>query len=111
MEDSTNHSKHDESDEPFLPCVYYDEAIEDIEERFTLIAQRISEQLEDRKSTSTALAAHKAKADELNKIPITEKIRVAILGGAGAGKSSLLNAVTGKPDLAKSVSFHSPTNL
>lgn len=111
VEDSASYPKHDESKEPFPSCVYYDEAIEDIEERFTLIAQRIFEQLEDRKSSSTVLAVHKAKADELSDIPSTEKIRIAILGGAGAGKSSLLNAVTGKPDLAKSVSLHFQANL
>ena len=106
VEDNANHPKHDESDEAFPPCAYYDEEIEDIEERFSLIPQRIFEILEDHKSSSTALAAHKEKADELSEIPITEKIRIAILGGAGAGKSSLLNAVTGKPDLAKSVSCY-----
>jgi hypothetical protein len=106
IEDNTNYPKHDESDEPFPPCVYYDEAIDDIEERFTLIAQRIYELLEGRNSSSKSLAAHKNKADELGEMPSTELIRIAILGGAGAGKSSLLNAVTAKPDLAKSVSFH-----
>ena len=111
VEDSASYPKHDESKEPFPSCVYYDEAIEDIEERFTLIAQRIFEQLEDRKSSSTVLAVHKAKADELSDVPSTEKIRIAILGGAGAGKSSLLNAVTGKPDLAKSVSPRFQANL
>ena len=111
VEDSTNYPKHDESDEPFPSCVYYDDGIEDIKERFSLIAQRIFEQLEDRKSSSKALAARKAKAEELSEIPGTEKIRIAILGGAGAGKSSLLNAVTGKPDLAKSVSLRFQTDL
>jgi chromosomal replication initiation ATPase DnaA len=107
VEESANYPKHEESDEPFPHCAYYDEAIEDIEERFTLIPQRIFELLADRRSSSTALVAYKDKADELGEIPCTEKMRIAILGGAGAGKSSLLNAVTGKPDLAKSVSLRS----
>lgn len=103
-EENANHPKHDESDEPFPSCAYYDDATKDIEERLTSIAERVYELLEDRESDSKALLSHRQKAKELSKIPVTEKIRVAILGGAGAGKSSLLNAVTGKPDLAKSVS-------
>jgi ABC-type glutathione transport system ATPase component len=104
-EDNANHPKHQESDEPFPACAYYDEAIEDVEEQLTSIAERVQALLEDHNSSSKVLVAHKRKANELSDMPPTEKMRIAILGGAGAGKSSLLNAVTGKPDLAKSVSI------
>jgi ABC-type glutathione transport system ATPase component len=105
VEDSANHPKHDESDEPFPACAYYDEAIEDLNEKLTSIAERIHDVMEEHDSSSAVFAVHKGKAEDLSKFPITDKMRIAILGGAGAGKSSLLNAVTGKHDLAKSVRF------
>jgi predicted GTPase len=107
VEDNANYPKHDESDEPFPACAYYDEVVDDIDEKLTSIAERVYDLLEEHNSSSATFAAHKSKAEELSKIPNTEKIRIAILGGAGAGKSSLLNAITGKHDLAKSVSSHS----
>jgi predicted GTPase len=52
---------------------------------------------------SKLLDIHMAKAKELCSFPETDRVRIAILGSAGVGKSSLLNAVTSIPGLAKSV--------
>jgi hypothetical protein len=111
VDDDANHPVHHESDEPLPPCAYYDEVTEEAVQQLTSIAERIHVLLEDHNSGSKLLAAHKENAKELSEVPSTKKIKIAILGGAGAGKSSLLNAVTGKPDLAKSVNICSKSYL
>lgn len=95
---------HDESSEPFPPCAIYDQGIKDLEKIITGIPQRFVGLMSNQKCKSATLQAHVEKAKNLTAIPEAEKSRIAILGGAGAGKSSLLNVVTGQPDMAKSVS-------
>lgn len=45
------------------------------------------------------------RAEELRRVPTTERLTIAMLGDAGVGKSSLLNAIADTKDLAKSVSY------
>jgi hypothetical protein len=93
---------HDESAEPFPKCAVYDNDVKAIEERVTAIAQQILSKVEEHGSST--LKSYTSKAQELCDLPTAPKLRIAILGRAGAGKSSLVNAITGKVDLAESVS-------
>lgn len=95
---------HEEANEPFPQCAIYDDAIAELEEKVASISQRVSDCLEAHGCTSKIVKDLLSTAENLSETPATKKIMIAILGGAGVGKSSLLNAVTGKPDLAKSVS-------
>lgn len=98
-----NATTYDESQEPFPACVVYDSGIEDIKKRLTLIPNAILQILPKDSIKSKSLNMHIAKAKEISEFPKTAGIKIAILGNAGAGKSSLLNAVTDVPELAKSV--------
>lgn len=95
---------HDEDSEPFPQCAIYDDAIEDIEEKVSSIAERVESRLSAHNSNSKTVGNYLSTAENLSCPPEAKKIRIAILGGAGVGKSSILNAVIGKRDLAKSVS-------
>jgi len=108
IEDISEIPSHDELAEPFPKCAVYDDDTEAIEERITAITQLVLDGLEEHDCLSKALKSHISEAQKLCDLPKTRKLRIATLGCAGAGKSSLLNAVTGKPDLAQSVS---PTSL
>lgn len=95
---------HDEDSEPLPQCAICDDAIEDIEEKVSSIAERVESLLSAHNSNSKTVGDYLSTAENLSCPPEPKKIRIAILGGAGVGKSSLLNAVIGKSDLAKSVS-------
>ena len=93
-----------EDDEPFSACAVYDDDMDDLQEKVIDIPDRIVDRLHDNGCNSQSLESHLNKAANLQDLPKPDRMRIAILGGAGAGKSSLLNAVTGQPDLANSVS-------
>jgi GTPase SAR1 family protein len=95
---------HDDSKEPFPECAIYDADIRKIEERITVLPKNVLSQLTKHDCLGQALKLHTSRAEKLTTLPQTPKLRIAILGCAGAGKSSLLNAITGKADLAKSLS-------
>jgi predicted GTPase len=93
---------HDESAEPLPKCAVYDGDARAIQKKVTAIPQQVLDELE--KHGCLSLKSHIVEAQRLCDPPKITKLRIAILGCAGSGKSSLLNAITGKADLAKSVS-------
>ena len=104
IEEMAEIPSHDESAEPFPKCAVYDDDAECIEERATAITQQALNGLEEHHCVSKAHKSHTSKAQKLCDLPKTLKLKVGILGDAGVGKSELVNAITGKPDLAQSVS-------
>lgn len=95
---------YSEDQEPLPRRACYDEDIEGITKRLSDIAKKAHELFTESANKSKTAAAHKVRADQLQVLPDTGKLRVAILGDAGTGKSSLLNSLTDTPELAKSVS-------
>jgi hypothetical protein len=94
---------YDESQELFPACAIYDAEIYGVKKRLTSIPQQVLSILQENSIKSKLLDMHMAKAKVLCTFPETDRVRIAILGSAGVGKSSLLNAVTNIPGLAKSV--------
>lgn len=95
---------YSEATEPLPERACYDKDIEGIKKRLSVIAKRAHELFATSPNTSKTATTHKTRANNLQVLPDTGKLRVAILGGAGTGKSSLLNSLTDTPELAKSVS-------
>jgi GTPase SAR1 family protein len=102
IEEAPDIPTHDDSAEPFPKCAIYDDKIKAIEENITAISQKALAKLEEHGCLS--LKPYISRAQKTCNLPETPKMRIAIIGSAGAGKSSLLNAITGKADLAKSLS-------
>lgn len=104
VQEFDDHPTHDEANEPFPPYAIYDRRIGGLQERLIAIPRRFMTLATEHECKSTIAQKHINQANELLTIPEPEKYRIAILGVAGAGKSSLLNAVTGEPNMAKAVS-------
>jgi len=102
IEEFSDIPTYDELAEPFPKYPIYDDKIDDIKKGITAISRQVLDRLQEYGCSS--LKSYTSKAQELCDIPETPKMKIAILGCAGAGKSSLLNAITGKADLAKSLS-------
>lgn len=83
----------------------FDPALQGIAKKVLKIPHQLLDQFPQRdQKTSIILGAHIDRAEELRRVPTTERLTIAMLGDAGVGKSSLLNAIADTKDLAKSVS-------
>lgn len=105
-EDGLDIPPHNEAMESFPEHAIYDNSIDDIKEKLTGIPPLVYNALAQHDCKSKQLQNLAAKAGDLSTYPNTKVLRVAVLGTAGTGKSSLLNSITDIPDLAKSVSQH-----
>lgn len=94
---------YDESQELFPACTIYNDGIPEIKTRLTRIPEELLTNLSADDIKSKSLNMHIATAKSICIYSDTDRVKIAILGRAGAGKSSLVNTVTNIPDLAKSV--------
>lgn len=103
LEDGLDFAPHNEAMESFPKHAIYDVSIDSIRARLAGIPPRILRALEQHDCKTKQLQTLSLKAGDLSSYPTTRIMRVAVLGTAGTGKSSLLNCITDIPDLAKSV--------
>ncbi|OQN99565.1 hypothetical protein B0A48_14707 [Cryoendolithus antarcticus] len=102
--DDSKAGQYAEANKPWPSHVIYDERIPQLFENLRQVAGQVVETFTTHKAAVKHVEEHIARARELIDLPKTTKLRIAVLGNAGTGKSSLLNAVTDCPDLAKSLS-------
>jgi len=81
---------HDEDAESFPKCVIYDKDIPAIINNLTNIPKRIESILNRYDCDSRHVKVQLKSAAELSTIPPTRKLRIASLGGAGAGRLSII---------------------
>lgn len=95
---------YSESSESYPPCAAYDSSIANIIERLVGIPKQVTNILSRYSSSGKHVDTQLDAASKLVTVPKIAKIRIGLLGDAGAGKSSLLNSMTDIDDLAKSLS-------
>lgn len=100
----TPQDPYSESSESYPQCAAYDLSIPNITERLVGIPKQVADILSRFSGSGKHVDSQIAAADKLVMVPKIAKIRIGLLGDAGAGKSSLLNSMTDIDDLAKSLS-------
>lgn len=95
---------YSESVEAYPAYAAYDPDIADITRKLISVPQQIIDILSQHEGSGKHVISLVEAASKLLTIPKNAKIRVGLLGDAGAGKSSLLNSITDLDDLANSLS-------
>ncbi|KAK5727635.1 hypothetical protein LTR17_012595 [Elasticomyces elasticus] len=95
--------KYAESDEAYPECAIYDSDIAAITEMLTDIPAKVKEVLDSQDCDAKHVKSHLNAASALASIPITKRLKVALIGNSGVGKSSFLNNLCDIPELAKAV--------
>ena len=76
---------YSQSQETYPSCTYYDDDIPEIVERLTAIPQRVLDILSKHDCDRKHVETQRSKAEALLSVPDTTKLRIALLGDAGAG--------------------------
>ena len=72
--------------EPFPSFACYDENVPAIRQRLTSVPQKILQVLAEHDCDSQHVNAQRRTATALQEIPMTRKLRIGLLGDAGAGR-------------------------
>lgn len=99
----TTHVVYNPTTETYPTCPVYHKDMPKLSSDLTEIPKKIVGILQQYACESGPVKFHQKAAEILFEIPTPKKLRVALLGDAGAGKSSVLNSLSDIPDLAKSV--------
>ncbi|KAH0275519.1 hypothetical protein KCU91_g4501, partial [Aureobasidium melanogenum] len=94
-----------EADEKFPPCAAYHEDVRAISSRITEILDKTVEHLSEISDQSDSLARLLEQAKETRKFPDPKIPTIALLGDAGAGKSSLISALLDTPHISREGNF------
>ncbi|KAK3672926.1 hypothetical protein LTR78_007279 [Recurvomyces mirabilis] len=103
MLDNHDRITYTEVSEKFPSRAIYDDKVPAIKNSLAEIPQKVLDILLPHKCDLVHLQTHIAAAGELAHVPKSKKPRIALIGNAGVGKSSTLNALTDIPELAKSL--------
>ncbi|KAK3613193.1 hypothetical protein LTR56_028023 [Elasticomyces elasticus] len=95
---------HMESSEAFPGCAIYDKDIPALKKAIMSIPKKVVEILGPHDCDGKHAKMHMRAAKALLEIPTTKRPRIALIGNAGAGKSSSFNACVDMLNLAKSLS-------
>lgn len=110
-DDASQQSKSDveesysERQEPYPACAMFDPDVPEIKLSLEGISKHALTVLEEHPCNNFLVEQFKRKAQELVTMRKPRAVRIALLGNAGAGKSSLLNSLTDIPGLAKTASL------
>ncbi|KAK1088438.1 hypothetical protein LTR33_000552 [Friedmanniomyces endolithicus] len=111
-EDDDDQDVYTELTESYPGCAIYDRAIPAVKAQLTDISKTVVALLQAHGDGGKHVESHLSAAKALEEVPSTKRLRVALIGNAGVGKSSTLNAITDIANLAKSLaSGMSCTNL
>ncbi|KAK5107579.1 hypothetical protein LTR62_001022 [Meristemomyces frigidus] len=94
---------YDENSEPYPRCAIYDKEIPAVKSMLTSISKKVQDILRPHDCKAKSFQTYLTTANGLAEIPTTKVLRIALIGNAGVGKSSTLNALVDIPDLAKSL--------
>ncbi|GAB7327258.1 hypothetical protein MBLNU13_g11149t1 [Cladosporium sp. NU13] len=94
----------DGSQGSFPYCPAYDKALYNINDECRKLLKDFCKALEPHASVSKEARNMLSKAEEAMKLPVPERVMVALLGNTGAGKSSVACRLTDEPEMAKELS-------
>lgn len=101
--DMDNECEYDEGGEPWPACVAFDLDFANLKEHLSQISNTAMKIVDDSGCQSQRALSLRKNACQGTNVPRSNREKVALLGNTGAGKSSLLNSLLDRPDLARAV--------